>query len=487
MTINPLPTLTLGIASALLPLTTHANFKEASKHLDLDGSLVGYMDFEGDGTEIGTALNSIYEEVTANTPEMPPIPVDFNQLFTNLGFGSLRSVGFSSTEVEPGLHRNRSVALLNGEPTGLFAMYGNDAHTFDIAEKAPADATGAITVTMDLTVLRDTTITVLQQIMGPMGEGIAQQQLAQPIPGTDITINEAIETLSGKWDGFWLQSYTAGFEQEFKFWVSIEGAGSIFTRLQPLASELPVVFSEDEHALKADLSALLGEDALFGLLIEAPKESDALILYSHADWTAASKGQRLSENPEFAALAKRLPKEGLSFQYSKGADLTPMFAALEALPDAAKYQGALQSAIDLLVGDYLKPNIAVCTLEDGAFLSEQYAGYSTKQVVMVIPAAIGAGVGAAMAVPAFQKVRTNSQEKAVTNNLRQIYYGGQQYMLEEGVNEVRYEQLIGPNGYIKELQPIAGESYGGLTVKAEGGEISVTLANGTEVSYRDEL
>jgi hypothetical protein len=481
MIIYRLSSLTIGIASVLLPLTSQANFEQTSKHLDLDGSLVGYINFEGDGQEIGTALNDIYQEVTAQTPELPPIPVDFNQLFTNLGFGSLRSVGFSSKEIEPGLHRNRSVSLLNGEPAGLFALYGSDANIFSAAEKAPADATGAITATIKLTALRDTAIAILEQVMGPMGAGIAQQQLTQPIPGSDITINEAIETLSGKWDGFWHQSYNTGFEQEFKFWVSIQGASNLFPRLQALEAELPIIFSEDEHALKADLSALLGEDAPIGLFIDAPKNSDALILYSHTDWTATSAGPRLSDNPEFSALAKRLPNKALSFQYSKGADLTPLLAMLEMLPAAAKYEGALRSALDLLIGDYLKPTIVACTLEDGVFLSEQYAGYSTKQAVMVIPAAIGGGLGAAMALPAFQKVRNQSTQKAVTNNLRQIAAAAHQYFLEEGKTSVRIEDLIGPDKYIHSLTPVAGENYEGMLLEL-GKEIQVTLENGEVIS-----
>lgn len=473
----------LSIVSALLPFTAQANFKEASAHLDLDGTLIGYMDFEGDGQEIGAALNDIYQEVITNTPEMPPIPIDFTQLFTNLGFGSMRSIGFSSKELEGGLHRNRSVMLLDGEPAGLFALYGTELHTFTAAEMAPADANGAITAAIDLTVLRDTTIAILQQVMGPMGEGMAQQQLALPITGTEVTYNEAIEALSGKWDGFWHESYTEGFESEFKFWMSIENAGGLLAKLRPLADGLGVAVTEDSEAVKVDLSDLLGSEAPFGLFIESPKGSEALIIYSDADWSPTSEGPRLTENPEFAALYKRLPSEGLAFSYSVGADLSPLFSVLEMLPDGAKYEGALQAAIDLLIGDYLKPNLMVSTLKDGAFISEQYAGYSTKQVVMALPAIVGTGVGAAMAVPAYSQVRSSSKEKAVTNNLRQIYHAGAQYMLENGVNEARYDQLIGPDAYINELQSVSGESYEDIVITSETEELSVTLEDGTVISY----
>lgn len=60
------------VASATL--TTSANFLEAQGYIDLDGSLVGYIDFEGDGEMIGTALNDIYQQVLTASPGMPPHP-----------------------------------------------------------------------------------------------------------------------------------------------------------------------------------------------------------------------------------------------------------------------------------------------------------------------------------------------------------------------------------------------------------------------------
>jgi type IV pilus assembly protein PilA len=44
------------------------------------------------------------------------------------------------------------------------------------------------------------------------------------------------------------------------------------------------------------------------------------------------------------------------------------------------------------------------------------------------------GLLAAMAIPAFQKVRIASQEKAVLNNARQLASAADQYMMENGVN-----------------------------------------------------
>ena len=92
------------------------------------------------------------------------------------------------------------------------------------------------------------------------------------------------------------------------------------------------------------------------------------------------------------------------------------------------------------------------------------------------------GLVAAMAVPAFQKVRSTSQQKAIINNLRQLEAGGMQYMLEEGKNQATYDDIVGPNKYVRSLKPVSGEDYTQLIIHAEGGELSVTMKNGEVVS-----
>jgi type IV pilus assembly protein PilA len=154
---------------------------------------------------------------------------------------------------------------------------------------------------------------------------------------------------------------------------------------------------------------------------------------------------------------------------------------MSAIPEAAQYKVVAESVINLLIGDFLKPSMGVTYMEEGHMVSDQYAGFSTKQVVMVVPTIFAGGLGAAMAIPAFQKVRTTSQEKAVTNNLRQIASAADQYFLENGVTEVSIDKLVGEGGYIRVLKPVAGESYEGMIIQ-QGEDISVVLENGSVIS-----
>jgi hypothetical protein len=71
---------------------------------------------------------------------------------------------------------------------------------------------------------------------------------------------------------------------------------------------------------------------------------------------------------------------------------------------------------------------------------------------------------------------------AIRGNLRLLAAAARRYQAEHGASTVTYTDLVGPDKPIKELRPIAGETYSNLTFTPAGGPISVTMANGAPVS-----
>jgi type IV pilus assembly protein PilA len=96
-------------------------------------------------------------------------------------------------------------------------------------------------------------------------------------------------------------------------------------------------------------------------------------------------------------------------------------------------------------------------------------GFTLVEIMIVV---VIIGLLAAMAIPAFQKVRTNSQDKAVLNNARQISAAGDQYYLENGVSTVTLTDLLGPTSYVKALNTVAKETY--PTYLTQGVTITIT-------------
>jgi type II secretory pathway pseudopilin PulG len=89
---------------------------------------------------------------------------------------------------------------------------------------------------------------------------------------------------------------------------------------------------------------------------------------------------------------------------------------------------------------------------------------------------------AAMAIPAFQKVRANSEAMAITNNLRMLSAAADQYYIEKGVNTAAYDDLVGPDKYVKAVVPVAGEDYHQIAF-AQGLRLTVRLPDGRMFSY----
>ena len=108
------------------------------------------------------------------------------------------------------------------------------------------------------------------------------------------------------------------------------------------------------------------------------------------------------------------------------------------------------------------------------------SGFTLVEIMIVV---VIIGLLAAMAIPAFQKVRQSSQDKAVLNNARQLSAAADQFYLENGVSTALPTSLIGATNYVKAVNTVASETYPtgytqGITITISGvaGSRTITYA-----------
>lgn len=102
------------------------------------------------------------------------------------------------------------------------------------------------------------------------------------------------------------------------------------------------------------------------------------------------------------------------------------------------------------------------------------AGGPMAGMMMVI---VMMGLFAAMAIPAFQKVRQASQAKVCINNERMLAAALEQYQLEQGKGAAKWEDLVGPGKPLTTMPAcLLGGTYKATYVEGEGYRVTCSIA-----------
>ena len=470
------------------------HFTAVNRYLELGGTLYGYVDVDGDPLKVATKLETLADNIAATQPAVAPfLKQDFAQIFSILGFNDIKAVGFSSVPAASGGFRNRAFFYMPEGRHGLFAGLGGPPAPFSSVKLAPTDADlygeGEVDLPAVYAAFRavvakvagDATVNQLETALKEAGKpaGFSAYDLIQSFKGRSVTILRLDPT----------RTMTIPAQPPFvipsvSLLIRIDGIGGA---LQGALAKLPMLEHTQEgtvnfYALKAQLP-------VEGLRPVIAVEGTTLYLATTREFLIECQQRQtgLDQNPDFQRALAEVGREGNALGY-----VSPRFMARlkqlgelnpQVAPEAKRVLEMAAKALPVLE----RPVVAVRINQADGILVRSVSYRSLKQEVAMVaiynPVTIG--MMAAIAIPAyqnFQKVRVDSQDKAITNNLRQLAAAADQYYLENGVDSTTYDKLVGPGKFVKQIQTIAGENYRTLKFK-QGEPLSVRTSDGRVIKY----
>jgi type II secretory pathway pseudopilin PulG len=311
-----------------------------------------------------------------------------------------------------------------------------------------------------------------------------------------------------------------------QFLARVDGLGG---SLDPALAKLPMLAVSQEGTVK--VYAIKEPSPIEGLQPVLAVDGAALYIASDAAFLKASLARTggLAQAPEFRSALAELGEKGNGVTYVSPRLFTQLRRLKELNPQLGEES---RHAFDMVLGSLPAPKqplVAVRTnLPEGILYRARWHRSLKQDVAMVtVYNPVTVGVMAAMAIPAFQKVRAASREKAFANNLRKTDAAMQQrilasntadqwggadsdsrpatstadelkekaiiknllqltgaafwHMQETGSGVATYAQLVGPDKGIQTLTPVDGEDYTQLVIRSSDTHLMVTTKAGKVV------
>ncbi|MFP4166266.1 MAG: hypothetical protein ACLFUF_03745 [Opitutales bacterium] len=456
-------------------------------------------EFAGPMSGAGAGVSGLALDTVKNLP--------MRSIMEDLGLAAVNAYGESYYRKPDGDYRTSSFIYMPDGAQGIFALGGKANQAFRALDYAPADTDLFMTVDFDARLLYGIVENIAQRVMGETGTkqlNTAIDAPVSPFRGPDsLTIRELVENLPTR------HNVILRLEESQKLPdVPVATPGVSVVLLQENRGGKAI--DELEAALRQEgdngtKTRTIGSNTVYYSDVELPmpflktpavaidRENERYFFSNNLSFLeeclAGEGGLPASE--EYRDAVEGLPEEGTSLFYLSGKAYTEWANFRERLikeePMAGFMFGIYSLYLPILTAEARENGTAVVSthLPDGIltrgnwgsalFPGSAMGGNQQQQT------AVAAGLVAAMAIPAFEKVRSTSREKAIINNLRQLASAADQYFLENGVTEVQTDDLIGEDAYIRKIEPVAGERYP-EKITAEMDEITATLPNGETVS-----
>lgn len=393
----------------LAPLAGLANaYQDALARLSADDpEFVFHANLRNDFNTAGNLLSEFYLAYMQMAPDVPPVPVDFLKVFQRFGLANLDSVTVVSEKSDRGGFLNQSLFLFDGRPGGIFNLTGQDNTPFSILNQAPVDADFLAELNIDGQVLFEIIRGLAVDAMGPLGEGLIEMQMTQPINAEGLTLQDLISRSRTRVQMALQPDYSTEDEPGIlavlkgRGIVRLEGMGDLLAMLAPVLQQSG--FVQDGDRLKAEFPIPGMPGALGFILEELPESNDLLLSFSEGsrDWYL-SPAQPAIASPDVLTAISGFPDSGLALWYSSERISELQIDRLDSgMPDSEPVTRMLALLKNTLMR-FTGPQAGVSFLEQDAYRTLSWQPTSYKTHLALAGIAVPMGIVANLAVQAQQ-------------------------------------------------------------------------------------
>ena len=468
------------------------HFETVNSHLELGGTLYGYVDIDGDLLDLAGNMQAVVKQVATLQPQLSMFAKqDFKALMTDLGLTDVKAIGFSSVRETGGLYRNRAFLYTPEGRHGLFAVFGGQPGKFVGTRLAPKDTDFFAEHEFDIVAVYQTLKEVIAKVNGPDAAAAFEKAVQQAGAGAHFSLLDLLQGLNGR------ATFIVRLDPEKN--VSLPGpkpvkipAFSILLRVDGIGPAVESALSTQSAQFAATQEGSLH---LYTVKTPVPLEGvkpvvavDGKALYAATSpeflHECLTRTDGLDTNPEFIAALANLGPDGNGLTWVTPRFFSRIKGLSELNQDVAPQAKKLLDLYAANIPAVSQPLLSVRTnLPDGILVRSTWNRSLKADVAMLtVYTPVTVGLLAAMAIPAFERVKTDSQSKAVMNNLRMLSAAADQYYLAKGVTTATYDDLVGPDKVVKAVVPVAGEDYHQL-VFSQGQRLHIQLPDGRAFSF----
>ena len=519
------------------------HFEAVNSHLELGGTLYGYVDVDGDFLNVAKLLQSVAHQMAAVQPAMAPLEKkDFKEIFTILGLNDVQALGLSSVKEADDTYRNRTFFYMPAGRHGLFAALGSNPGKFEGVKLAPPDCDLYSEWEFDIGALYMAVRGVVEKTGGPEEVAALDKKMLEWSTQAGFSVVDLVKGLKGRatlivrTDPHNTFATDGNKGDSIKFpatqvVIKVTGIGAAMENVLEKNASLISTTESTRHVFKPRTPATIeGFDFVF------ETEDDAFYFSTNQAFLSQCLAQKagLDANPLFSEQLARLGPEGNGITW-----VSPrLFESIRSIPSLnPDVPPQKLQAFQLMAGNLpaiTQPLFSIRTnLPDGILIrSNWYQSLKADIAMVTVYNPVTLGLVAAMAIPAFNKVRENSQAiaaanaraaaqarararhsnpknpsapaassnpsgsaanpdqpsaevqmKGILDNLRILNDAANQYYEDHQATTTTFEQLTSDGHYVHDpITPVAGEDYRTVLFK-KGRPLRLFLKDGRIVTY----